>query len=120
MQARLDASGVTAEFRQYARGRSTVEEMKDVAAELDPSIVVIGVRRRGGFGRFVMGSVSDELLQEIDQPVLCVKASAGTTPDAPSHVAETDPAAHGLPASEPMAERRRLTPVDPGDPTLER
>lgn len=47
VQARLDASGVTAEFRQYARGRSTVEEMKDVAAELDPSIVVIGVRRRG-------------------------------------------------------------------------
>ena len=42
VQARLDASGVTAEFRQYARGRSTVEEMKDVAAELDPSIVVIG------------------------------------------------------------------------------
>ena len=34
VQSRLDASGVTAEFRQYARGRSTVEEMKDVAAEL--------------------------------------------------------------------------------------
>ena len=123
VQARLDASGVTAEFRQYARGRSTVEEMKDVAAELDPSIVVIGVRRRGGFGRFVMGSVSDELLQEIDQPVLCVKEYrqyGDHTPEAVSHVAETDPAAPGRPASEPRAERRRLTPVESGDPTLER
>ncbi|MCV7527692.1 universal stress protein [Micrococcus luteus] len=120
VQSRLDASGVAAEFRQYARGRSTVQEMKDVAAELDPSIVVIGVRRRGGFGRFVMGSVSDELLQEIDQPVLCVKEYTqygDRTPEAVSHVAETDPATRGLPASEPMPEHHRFTPVEDEDPT---
>ena len=69
--------------------------MKDAAAELDPSLVVIGLRRRGGLSRFVMGSVSDELLREIDQPVLCVKESGGPTPDAPSHVAETDPEFQG-------------------------
>lgn len=91
VQQTLDASGVDAEFRQYARGRSTVQEIKAVAAELEPSLVVIGIRRRGGFGRFVMGSVSDELLQEIDQPVLCVKDYRGHTPRAVSSVAETDP-----------------------------
>ncbi|MEW1964315.1 universal stress protein [Micrococcus sp. NPDC078436] len=116
VQARLDASGVDAEFRQYARGRSTVQEMKDVAAELDASLVVIGLRRRGGFGRFVMGSVSDELLQQLDQPVLCVKASAGTTPDAPSHVAETDPDfQRSLPRSEPLHEQHPFAPDAHGE-----
>ncbi|MDO5635415.1 MAG: universal stress protein, partial [Micrococcus sp.] len=91
LQQLLDGSGVQTEFRQYARGRSTSQEMKDVAAELDPSIVVIGLRRRGGFGRFVMGSVSDELIQDLDQPVLCVKEYTLRTPDAPSAVAATSP-----------------------------
>lgn len=73
LQAVLDASGIAAEFRQYARGRSTLDEMKDVADEVQPSVVVIGMKRRSTFGRFVMGSVSDGLLKELDQPVLCVK-----------------------------------------------
>lgn len=73
LQRILDESGLRAEFRQFARGRSTVEEIRDVAAEIDPSLVVVGARRRGSFGRFVMGSVTDTLLQEIEQPVLCVK-----------------------------------------------
>ena len=88
--------------------------MKDAAAELDPSLVVIGLRRRGGLSRFVMGSVSDELLREIDQPVLCVKESGGPTPDAPSHVAETDPEFQGsLPRSEPLREQHPFAPQTP-------
>lgn len=82
LQAILDASGLRAEFRQYARGRSTVDEIKDLATEVQPSLVVIGMRRRGTFGRVLMGSVADALLQEIDQPVLCVKES----PDTPAGV----------------------------------
>lgn len=73
VQQVLDASGLRTEFRQFARGRSTVEEIRDLAAELDPSLVVVGIRRRGSFGKFLMGSVTDDVLKEIDQPVLCVK-----------------------------------------------
>ncbi|WP_083315384.1 universal stress protein [Micrococcus sp. HMSC067E09] len=91
LQQVLDGCGVDAEFRQYARGRSTAAEMKEVAAELEPSIVVIGLRRRGAVGRFMMGSVSDELLRELDQPVLCVKQYADHTPDAVSSKADTVP-----------------------------
>ncbi|MFC7403359.1 universal stress protein [Citricoccus sp. GCM10030269] len=86
LQSILNASGLTAEFRQYARGRSTVQEIKDLADEVQPSLVVIGLRRRGSLGRVVMGSVSDLLLKELDQPVLCVKENTlkpGTGPDAP-------------------------------------
>lgn len=82
LQGILDASGLRAEFRQYARGRSTVDEIKDLATEVQPSLVVIGMRRRGTFGRVLMGSVADALLQELDQPVLCVKES----PDRPAGV----------------------------------
>jgi nucleotide-binding universal stress UspA family protein len=97
LQAVLDASGLPAEFRQYARGRSTVDELKDLADEVQPSVVVIGMRRRGTFGRFVMGSVSDGLLKDLDQPVLCVKDHPGKS----SGVALADPDEDIAAASEP-------------------
>jgi nucleotide-binding universal stress UspA family protein len=99
LQGILDASGLRAEFRQYARGRSTVDEIKDVATELQPSLVVIGMRRRGTFGRVLMGSVADALLQELDQPVLCVKDS----PDKPAGVRREEPPQDVTAADEPRA-----------------
>lgn len=101
LQAVLDASGVAAEFRQYSRGRSTVEEIKELADEVQPSMVVIGLKRRGTFGRFVMGSVSDGLLKEIDQPVLCVKDH----PDRPADVRFDAPSEDVTAEVEPAAER---------------
>lgn len=101
LQAVLDASGVAAEFRQYSRGRSTLEEIKDLADEVQPSMVVIGMKRRGTFGRFVMGSVSDGLLKEIDQPVLCVKDH----PDQPAGVALEAPPEDVTAAVEPVTDR---------------
>ncbi|MGD6980693.1 MULTISPECIES: universal stress protein [Citricoccus] len=97
LQRILDASGLRAEFRQYARGRSTVDEIKDLATEVQPSLVVIGMRRRGTFGRVLMGSVADALLQELDQPVLCVKES----PDKPSGVHRDEPPRDVTAAEEP-------------------
>ena len=40
LQTPLDSTGLSAEFRQYARGRSTVDEIKDVADEVQLSVVV--------------------------------------------------------------------------------
>ncbi len=101
LQAVLDASGVAAEFRQYARGRSTVDEIKDLADEVKPSMVVIGLKRRGTFGRFVMGSVSDGLLKEVDQPVLCVKDH----PDRPADVMIEAPSEDVTAEVEPVHDR---------------
>lgn len=64
---------VPTEYRQYARGRSTVEEFKDIVAELTPYVVVIGGAKRSGFSKFMMGSVADELLRQLPTPVLSVK-----------------------------------------------
>ncbi len=65
---------VTSEFRQYARGRSTTEEFKDVVAEFDPYLMVIGGVKRSGFSKFMMGSVADELHRELAVPIVSVKA----------------------------------------------
>lgn len=64
---------VPTELRQYSRGRSTADEFKDIVAELNPYVVVIGSARRSGFSKFIMGSVADELLRELPVPVLSVK-----------------------------------------------
>ena len=64
---------VPTELRQYSRGRSTADEFKDIVAELNPYVVVIGAARRSGFSKFIMGSVADELLRELPVPVLSVK-----------------------------------------------
>lgn len=64
---------VPTEYRQYARGRSTVAEFKDIVAELTPYLVIIGGAKRSGFSKFMMGSVADELLRELPAPVLSVK-----------------------------------------------
>ncbi len=64
---------VSTEFRQYARGRSTADEFKDIVAEINPYLVVIGGAKRSGFRKFMMGSVADELLRELQAPVLSVK-----------------------------------------------
>lgn len=64
---------VPTELRQYSRGRSTADEFKDIVAELNPYVVVIGSARRSGFSKFIMGSVADELLRELSVPVMSVK-----------------------------------------------
>lgn len=64
---------VSTELRKYSRGRSTVDEFKDVVAELNPYAVVIGAAKRSGFSKFMMGSVADELLRELPVPVISVK-----------------------------------------------
>ncbi|HEY4536248.1 MAG TPA: universal stress protein [Enteractinococcus sp.] len=64
---------VSTELRKYSRGRSTVDEFKDVVAELNPYAVAIGAAKRSGFSKFMMGSVADELLRELPVPVISVK-----------------------------------------------
>ncbi|WBL20356.1 universal stress protein [Citricoccus sp. NR2] len=91
LQEKLQAaSDVESEYRELLRGKSTVEEFVTLCAELDPSYVVIGNRKRSGFGRFMMGSVTDELLRALQHPVLCVKPAASPRPEHLPTVADPD------------------------------
>ena len=52
------------------------ERLLEVVRELDPQLVIVGVRRRSPVGKLVLGSVSQQLLLGADCPVLAVKAPA--------------------------------------------
>lgn len=70
----LADAGVTAEFKQYGRGKGTVEEIENLVATLPISLLVIGLRKRSAVGKLIMGSVAQDLLMSIPCPILAVKA----------------------------------------------
>jgi nucleotide-binding universal stress UspA family protein len=70
----LAGSGLDAEFKQFGRGRSAVEEIEALVDSLPASLLVIGIRKRSPVGKLIMGSVAQELLLSVSCPVLAVKA----------------------------------------------
>ncbi len=66
--------GLNAEFKQFGRGKSAVEEIQALVATLPVSLLVIGLRNRSPLGKLIMGSVAQELLLTIPCPILAVKA----------------------------------------------
>ena len=66
---------INAEFKQFVRGKSAVDEINDLVESRDISVLVIGLRRRTAVGKLILGSVAQELLMTVSCPVLCVKAA---------------------------------------------
>jgi nucleotide-binding universal stress UspA family protein len=70
----LAESGVSAEFKQFVRGKSAVDEIEALVDTLPVSLLVIGLRRRSKVGKLIMGSVAQDILMSVPCPVLAVKA----------------------------------------------
>jgi nucleotide-binding universal stress UspA family protein len=64
-----------AEFKQFVRGKSAVEEIEGLVESLQVSVLVIGIRKRSAVGKLILGSVAQELLLSVSCPVLAVKAN---------------------------------------------
>ena len=73
VQEILDKTGLTAEFKQYVRGRNAVEEIEALIESLQVSLLVIGLRKRSPLGKLILGSVAQQLLLSVSCPVLSVK-----------------------------------------------
>ena len=71
----LSTHEISAEFKQFVRGKSAVDEINDLVESRDISVLVIGLRRRTAVGKLILGSVAQELLMTVSCPVLCVKAA---------------------------------------------
>ena len=70
----ISVSGIQSEFKQFVRGKNAVEELEDMVATHQVSILVIGLRRRTAVGKLIMGSMAQEILMNISCPILAVKA----------------------------------------------
>ena len=76
---RVDARGIPHEVRQVPRGATAGDDLLGVAAEVDPDLVVIGLRRRSRVGKLVLGSNAQDVLLRAECPVLAVKADREDT-----------------------------------------
>jgi len=66
--------GVDAEFKQFVRGKSAVDEIEALVQTLPISLLVIGLRKRSAVGKLIMGSVAQDILLSVPCPVLVIKA----------------------------------------------
>ena len=73
LAARARAAGVDLEVRQDAHAGDLADEVVRVAAAIDASVIVIGLRRRSPVGKLLMGSTAQRILLDADRPVLAVK-----------------------------------------------
>ena len=69
----LAEPGLTAEFKQFGRGKTTVEEIETLVATLPVSLLVIGLRHRSPIGKLIMGSVAQRVIIDATCPVVAVK-----------------------------------------------
>ena len=74
IEAQLAASGVQAEFKQFARGNTPGEEIEDLANSRSVTMLIIGIRKRSPVAKLFLGSVAQEILLTVSCPVLAVKA----------------------------------------------
>lgn len=74
VQALLENTGLDVDFKQFVRGKSAAEEIEELVASMQVSLLVIGLRKRSPIGKLILGSVAQELLLTVSCPVLAVKA----------------------------------------------
>lgn len=74
VEERLATLPIQAEFKQFVRGNSAIEEIEDMVDAMQVSLLVIGLRKRSPVGKLLLGSMAQEILLSVPCPVLAVKA----------------------------------------------
>jgi len=74
LEARLADSGVKYVVRRELRDTEAADHLLDIADEIDPDQIVIGLRRRSPTGKALWGSTAQRILLNADHPVTAVKA----------------------------------------------
>lgn len=69
----LGELGIESEVRRVEEGSDASDALLEVAAELDASVLVIGLRHRTPVGKLLLGSNAQRILLEAGCPVLAVK-----------------------------------------------
>ena len=70
----FDEAGIGVEIRQLPASSDRAGDILAVVAEIQPELVVIGMRKRHPVGELVIGSTSQRIMRGAECPVLVVKA----------------------------------------------
>ena len=73
LDGQLTERGIEHEIRQPNRGRAPADELLAAAAEVDATLIVIGLRRRSPLGKLITGSTAQQVLLDATCDVLAVK-----------------------------------------------
>lgn len=65
--------GINVELRELS-GQDLADEILALATEIDPELIVIGLRRRSITGKLILGSNAQRILLDSKAPVLAVKS----------------------------------------------
>jgi len=72
--ALFQRAGVEVEVRQLPASPDRAGDILAVMSEIQPELVVIGMRRRSPVGELIIGSTSQRIMRGAECPVLVVKA----------------------------------------------
>jgi nucleotide-binding universal stress UspA family protein len=72
VRAGLEDAGLSYDVRQTV-GADVGDQVLEVAADVDATLVVLGMRRRTPVGKLIMGSAAQRILLGASCPVLAVK-----------------------------------------------
>jgi nucleotide-binding universal stress UspA family protein len=74
VSGQLAAAGLSVQVRPLVTGAEPADALIAAAEELDPDVIVIGLRRRSPVGKLILGSNAQRVLLDASCPVLAVKA----------------------------------------------
>lgn len=71
---KLDAAGIEHVTHDYIKGQTPAEDILECAESSGAELIVIGLRPRTKTGKYLMGSIAQDVLLEASCPVLAVPA----------------------------------------------
>ena len=75
LTARLESTGIPFVLRRELESGDPADALLDLANEITPDFVVIGLRKRSATGKLIFGSNAQRILMDAPCPVLTVKAA---------------------------------------------
>lgn len=72
---RLDEANIENHTHDYIQGHTPSEDIVSCALETGAELIVIGLRHRTKTGKYLMGSVAQDVLLDAPCPVLAVRAA---------------------------------------------